>query len=141
MIYDAANTSLLKLFERTLPSRIACGLAIGFTVALACGAGDDSEPGWRPLPLITDGRINENWCHVGWGGFAVDGDALRTECDSRGLGLLVYMRERFGNCQLRIVFQVQGGEVQLRREPERRYDHIGFRVVVVRLLHAKTGLH
>jgi hypothetical protein len=37
----------------------------------------------------------------------VDGDALKTECDPKGLGLLVYKKERFGNCQLRIVFKTK----------------------------------
>ena len=63
--------------------------------------------GWRALPLITNGRVDESWCHVGYGGFAVDGDSLRTECDPRGLGLLVYQKERFGNCQIRVVFRTK----------------------------------
>jgi hypothetical protein len=49
--------------------------------------------------------VDEAWCHVGWGGFSVDGDSLRTECDPKGLGLLVYKKERFGNCQIRVVFK------------------------------------
>jgi len=49
--------------------------------------------------------VDEGWCHVGWGGFAVEDGALRTECDPRGLGLLVYKREKLGNCQIRIVFR------------------------------------
>lgn len=47
----------------------------------------------------------EGWCHVGWGGFVVVDGALRTECDAKGLGLLVYQKERFGHCQLRVVFR------------------------------------
>src|SRR5215471_4246061 len=65
----------------------------------------DAESGWRPLSLISGGRIAEGWVHVGWGGFAVDGDYLRTECDPKGLGLLVYKKQRLGNCQLRVVFK------------------------------------
>jgi len=30
---------------------------------------------------------------------------LRTDCDPKGLGLLVYKKERLGNCQLRVVFK------------------------------------
>ncbi len=63
------------------------------------------EPSWRSLPLITDGRVDESWVHVGWGGFVVDGDSVRTEPAPKGLGLLVYKKERFGNCQLRVVFK------------------------------------
>lgn len=64
-----------------------------------------SESGWRALPLITAGHVDQNWCHGGWGEFSVDGDSLRTECDPKGLGLLAYRKERFGNCQLRVVFK------------------------------------
>ena len=46
-----------------------------------------------------------SWVHVGWGGFVVDDRALRTECDPKGIGLLVYRKERFGNCQIRVVFK------------------------------------
>ena len=45
--------------------------------------------------------------HTGWGGFVVDGGALRTDCDPKGLGLLVYTRQRFGNCQIRVVFKAK----------------------------------
>jgi hypothetical protein len=64
-----------------------------------------SESAWRSLPLITDGMVDSNWIHVGWGGFVVDDGALRTDCDPRGLGLLVYKKERLGNCQIRVVFK------------------------------------
>jgi len=69
------------------------------------GAGPQSEPAWRTLPLITNGKIDPNWMHVGWGGFVVDQGALRTDCDPKGLGLLVYKKERLGNCQIRVVFK------------------------------------
>lgn len=78
-------------------------LVLGFTSLVA--AAPVTEPAWRSLPLITDGKVDPAWCHVGWGGFVVDGNALRTECDPKGLGLLVYQKEKFGNCQLRVVFK------------------------------------
>ena len=68
-------------------------------------AAPKAETAWRPLPLITDGKVDPAWMHTGWGGFVVDDGALRTECDPKGLGLLVYKRERFGNCQIRVVFK------------------------------------
>jgi hydrogenase maturation factor len=83
----------------------ACGVAMLCSLALARGEDTKAEPAWRPLPLIADGKVADGWCHVGWGGFAVDDGALRTECDPKGLGLLVYEKERFGNCQLRVVFR------------------------------------
>lgn len=65
------------------------------------------QPGtpWRTLPLITDGRPDPAWKQVGWGGFSVDNDALRTDCDERGMGLLVYTKEKFGDAQIRIVYR------------------------------------
>src|SRR4030095_12738369 len=73
----------------------------------ARGAESTSEPAWRSLPLIADGKVDPSWMHVGWGGFVVDDGALRTECDPKGLGLLVYEKERFGNCQIRVVFKTK----------------------------------
>ena len=89
-------------------------LAAGLLVLLAAGAAvvgvaaDGADPGrqdWRPLPLITDGKVDPAWFHTGYGAFAVDGGALRTDCDERGLGLLVYGKEAFGDCQLRVVYR------------------------------------
>ena len=83
----------------------ACGVAMLYGFALA--GGTETKPGeaWRPLPLIADAKLAEEWCHVGWGGFVVEDGALRTECSPKGLGLLVYRKERFGNCQIRVVFR------------------------------------
>lgn len=67
----------------------------------------DSSPGWRSLPLIADGKVHPDWVHIGWGGFAVDDGTLRTDCDAKGLGLLVHKKERFGNCQVRVVFKAK----------------------------------
>jgi hypothetical protein len=73
---------------------------------LAAAAHQESPAGtWRVLPLIADGRIHPAWKQVGWGGFVVDQGAARTECDERGMGLLVYTPEKFGGCQIRIVYR------------------------------------
>src|SRR5436190_4091759 len=66
-----------------------------------------AEKDWRALPLIKDGKVHPNWGRTGWGGFSVDGDTIRTECDPRGLGLLVYQKEKLGNCQIRVVFKTK----------------------------------
>jgi hypothetical protein len=42
---------------------------------------------------------------IGYGGFAVDDGSLRTECSEKGLGLLVYGKENFGDCQIRVVYR------------------------------------
>ena len=81
----------------------ACACSLPFVR----GAESTSEPSWRALPLIADGKVDPSWTHVGWGGFVVDDSALRTECDPKGLGLLVYKQERLGNCQIRVVFKTK----------------------------------
>ena len=90
------------------------GLAI-FILAAACAfksvvlhaAESSAEPPWRALPLIAGGKVSPDWTHVGWGGFVVNDGALRTECDAKGLGLLVYKKERLGDCQIRVVFKAK----------------------------------
>ncbi len=72
----------------------------------AAGA-DDAPGGWRALPLVRDGKVDPAWTQVGYGGWAVEGGALRTESDERGLGLLVYRPKKFGDCQIRVVFKAK----------------------------------
>jgi hypothetical protein len=74
---------------------------------VTAAAESKSESGWRSLPLITDGNVDRDWVHVGYGGMVVDNGTLRTECDPKGLGLLVYKKERLGNCQIRVVFKTK----------------------------------
>src|SRR4051794_3435405 len=64
-------------------------LWIPWAWAGAVVGGNDPPPQrpWRALPLITDGKVDKSWAQVGWGGFVVDGDSLRTDCDERGMGL------------------------------------------------------
>jgi hypothetical protein len=72
------------------------------------GAEAGPGPAWRPLPLVKDGKVDSAWVHVGYGGFSADADGtLRTECDPKGLGLLVYQKERLGDCQIRVVFKTK----------------------------------
>ena len=86
-----------------LAGRLAISLAwIGL---VANGKAEPTDGSWRSLPLITDGKVDQNWVHIGWGGFAVDNDSLRTEPDEKGMGLLLYKKQRFGNCQIRVVYK------------------------------------
>jgi hypothetical protein len=86
-------------------------LAVVSMVASTCAALHGAEPtsglAWRALPLITDGKVDTNWVHVGWGGFVVEEGALRTDCAAQGLGLLVFKKERLGNCQIHVVFKTK----------------------------------
>lgn len=93
------------------PTAIPCILfaVLGAAAAAPAGRGADAapEPAWRPLPLVTAGKIDPAWVHVGYGGFVVEDGLLRTDCDPRGLGLLVYKKEHLGNCQIRVVFKAR----------------------------------
>ena len=84
---------------------VVMAMSVGPSLVMAADA--KSEAGWKTLPLIKDGKVDPAWVHVGYGGFVVDDGALRTECDPKGLGLLVYSKERLGNCQLRVVFKTK----------------------------------
>jgi hypothetical protein len=66
-------------------------------------SGADAD--WRALPLIQDGKVHPNWVQIGYGGFGVENGTLRTDCDEKGLGLLLYRKEKFGNCQIRVVYR------------------------------------
>ena len=66
-----------------------------------------ADDGWRELPLIKNGKVAPEWVMIGYGEMAVDNGALRTEPDPKGLGLLVYGKERLGNCQIRVVFKAK----------------------------------
>jgi hypothetical protein len=99
--------NLQSAFPRALRAiLIATGLlAVSGASGPARAAETPAEVSWRVLPLITDGQIDSSWIHIGWGGFTIDEGALKTDCDPRGLGLLVYRKERLGDCQIRIVFR------------------------------------
>ena len=77
----------------------------GLTLLQAADA--KKEPGWKSLPLITDGKVDPSWVQIGYGKFVVDDGAIRTEPDTKGLGLLVYKNGQFGNCQIKVVFKTK----------------------------------
>ena len=55
--------------------------------------------------VVVDGKIDPAWKQVDWGGFIVDQGMARTQPDPRGMGLIVYTREKFGDCQIRVIFR------------------------------------
>jgi hypothetical protein len=71
----------------------------------AVGADDQSAGEWRALPLIQDAKVHPAWVHIGYGEFVVDDGSLRTESSEKGLGLLLYRKEKFGDCQIRVVYR------------------------------------
>lgn len=62
-------------------------------------------PVWRSLQLVDDGRVAEGWKHTGYGGFDVVDGTLRTRGDDRGLGVLFFEKEKFGNCEIKVVYR------------------------------------
>jgi len=108
MTPEAKRTSILDTASRhTILSVVVLVTALAGTLPILQAAESVSDPTWRRLPLITDGKVDPNWVHTGWGGFVVDDGSLRTECEAKGLGLLVYKKERLGICQIRVVFKAK----------------------------------
>lgn len=68
---------------------------------------NNADSPWKALPLITDGAVDPGWIQIGYGGFTVVDGSLRTDSDERGLGLLVYKREKLGNCRIRVVYRTK----------------------------------
>src|SRR6476620_5914802 len=72
----------------------------------AFAAEQSADGGWKRIPLVKDGKIADDWVHIGWGGFeVVDKDQIRTAPDPRMLGLLVYKGQKLGDCQIRVVYK------------------------------------
>ena len=85
-------------------------LAMGFLIVWAASGQSSAQAEWRVLPLVVDNKLDGAWKQVGWGGFVVDQGAARTQVDERGMGLLVYTREKFGDCQIRVVYRSERPE-------------------------------
>jgi hypothetical protein len=96
--------SLLGILRNAAARLVTAATLSGMFTTLHA-AESNTEPEWRPLPLVSHGKVDPNWVQIGWGGFSVDDGALRTEPVGKGLGLLVYRKERLGNCQIRIVYK------------------------------------
>ena len=96
------------LSRESVSRRDVVSLVLGLVwFASTCATLYGAEPAWRRLPLITAGKVDANWVHVGWGGFVVEDGTLSTDCAAQGLGLLVFKKERLGNCQIRVVFKAK----------------------------------
>jgi hypothetical protein len=89
---------------RTMPRATVFTMVL---LNLAAAPAVAADQPWRSIPLIQDGNVAPDWQQAGWGKFVVEGDVIRTEPDERGLGVLVYTKERLGNCQIRIVYRPQ----------------------------------
>jgi hypothetical protein len=70
---------------------------------LPLAAADKPAPageGWRPLFAGTLDK--DSWTHIGEGKFVLEDGILRTH---EGMGLLVYTKEKLGDCQIHVVFK------------------------------------
>lgn len=80
----------------------------------------EDEKNWRTL---FDGKTLDQdvWHHIGGGRMGLEDGALRTEGTASGLGVLLYTKERFGDCQIRVVFRSEESSdnagVHVRIEP------------------------
>jgi hypothetical protein len=87
-------------------SRIVVALTLALFTGLSFAAEDQPGSDWRSLPLAKDGKVDPAWVQIGYGGFAVEGDgSFRTDPSEKGLGLLLYRKEKFGDCQIRVVYK------------------------------------
>lgn len=84
---------------------LPCFTVVVVLAATLLNAEDPKE--WRTLPLTAGDKAHPDWVQLGYGKMSVDNGSLRTDCDARGLGMLLYTKEKFGNCQLRIVYRAE----------------------------------
>lgn len=84
----------------------AIGLSLALFPSLVADA-QEQAAGWRALPLIKDGAVDPSWIQIGYGKFVVDEKTIRTEPSEQGLGLLLFRPEKFGDCQLRVVYKTK----------------------------------
>ena len=77
--------------------RLLCSLFVLFGVLM--GSADSQE--WKPL---FNGKDLNGWKHVGPGEMTVEDGLIRTH---GGMGLLYWTGQKFGNCQIRVVFRMR----------------------------------
>ncbi|MBA3311740.1 MAG: DUF1080 domain-containing protein [Planctomycetaceae bacterium] len=88
--------------------------ATALLMLIACAAGTargqapQANGEWRSIPLVENGKVADEWKFIGYGDFAVVDGAIKTEPDARGLGLLVYAKEKFGDCRIKVVYRSEG---------------------------------
>jgi hypothetical protein len=77
--------------------RLLCSLFVLFGVLV--GSAESQE--WKPL---FNGKDLNGWKHVGPGEMTVEDGLIRTH---GGMGLLYWTGQKFGNCQIRVVFRMR----------------------------------
>ena len=69
-----------------------------------------AQEDWKPL---FNGRDTTGWSMAGPGEFRVEDGSLATY---GGMGMLWYEREKFGNCEIRVVFRPASDSYDLIKE-------------------------
>jgi hypothetical protein len=77
--------------------RLLCSLFV--LCGVLAGSGESQE--WKPL---FNGKDLTGWKHVGPGEMTVEDGLIRTH---GGMGLLYWTGQKFGNCQIRVVFRMR----------------------------------
>ena len=85
----------------------AAFLSMATLPTIADSSDKENADSWRALPLINSGKVDPSWVHIGYGRFVVEDGSLKTESSENGLGLLLYEKEKLGNCQIRVVFKTK----------------------------------
>ena len=93
-MHSDPNFSLPKRRGSHRPARLVVAVLVAFASIITAQAAAGSDSDWRALPLVTAGKVDTNWVFLGWGKFVVDDRMLRTDPDPKGLGLLVYKKEK-----------------------------------------------
>jgi hypothetical protein len=86
---------------------IVRSLLLAFLAGAVFSSRAADEAGWKKLPLIENGKVAPDWVFIGYGSMEIDDGTLRTEPAPEGLGLLVYKKEKLGNCQIKVVFKTK----------------------------------
>lgn len=102
------------------------------TGAPAQQSGTARSSNWRAL---FDGRSTEGWKQVGKGEVRLEGNELVTQ---GGMGTFWYTREKFSNCQVRVVFKLTGSNdnsgvvIRIPNPPHDEWDGVnkGYKVQI-----------
>src|SRR5437868_493696 len=99
MIHSSFLCASAPLRETTISP---CQYFAVLCLVVAASSSGAADAPWRSLALVQNGQLASDWQQAGWGKFVVEGEAIRTEPSEKGLGVLVYTKEKLGNCQIRI---------------------------------------
>jgi hypothetical protein len=96
-IHKISNDTAIKLF---IVATLACFTGVSCKHAAPSSSAGSVAANWRPL---FDGRGTAGWEMTGPGELKLENGELVTY---GGMGLLWFSREKFGDCQIRVVFKL-----------------------------------